>query len=87
MKRVCFLLPSFFPPLLLSFCLLTNDYLSFSSGLSLNLIAGICAGVGVVLLLAAAVVGVIYFCCRSSNKGKYHLQITDTIVRGKHHLY
>ncbi|KAI2643074.1 Leucine-rich repeat and transmembrane domain-containing protein 2 [Labeo rohita] len=43
--------------------------------LSLNLIAGVCAGVGVVLLMVAAVVGVIYFCCRSSNKGKYHQQI------------
>ncbi|KAK2906678.1 hypothetical protein Q8A67_005663 [Cirrhinus molitorella] len=36
--------------------------------LSVNYIAGICAGVSVVLLLAAAVVCVIYCCCRSSNK-------------------
>ncbi len=45
--------------------------------LSSGLIAGICAGVGVgvVLLLAAAVLAVIYYRCRSSKKGKYHLQI------------
>ncbi|XP_016117631.1 uncharacterized protein [Sinocyclocheilus grahami] len=41
---------------------------------SLSLVAGICAGF-VVLLLAAAVVGVIYYRFRSSNKGKYNLQI------------
>ncbi|XP_050958129.1 uncharacterized protein LOC127159291 isoform X2 [Labeo rohita] len=50
---------------------ISNTIKTFSvsvTGLSLNLIAGICAGVGVVLLMAAAVVGVIYFCCKSSNK-------------------
>ncbi len=66
----------FSPPFLFSsitFLLFThtNDGLSFSSGLSLNLIAVICSN-------TAAAVAVIYFCCRSSNKGKYHQQITGS---------
>ncbi|KTG40586.1 hypothetical protein cypCar_00028374 [Cyprinus carpio] len=47
------------------------------SVLSSGLVAGICvgAGVGVVLLVAAAVLGVIYYRYKSSKMGKYNLQI------------
>ncbi|XP_016340096.1 uncharacterized protein LOC107687330, partial [Sinocyclocheilus anshuiensis] len=46
-----------------------------NSVLSLSLVAGICTGVGVVLLLVAAVLGVIYYRYRNSKMGKYHLQL------------